>query len=259
VRFEPTPRGDGTAAVPAYTLVPQAVSGPGTNEVVGPNGATTTGPAPPIPFAERGDPNAEPGVGTNIDLSAHHSHARVVLAVLSAAVLLALVLAAPGLIRVLLRRRRLATHDTASAWQEIVDSLTDCGIPVAASESPRGLARRLTGRSVAEAAASQPGSLLGGEAAGALWALAVREEHRRYAPNGVNDTDANAAGQVRVVRHGLRGTRSRIGWLRAMVAPVSVWGRLRTRVPALVADVLDAGDRLIAAVVGRLPRLAGRG
>jgi hypothetical protein len=30
-------------------------------------------------------------------------------------------------------------------------------------------------------------------------------------------------------------------------------------VPVVVADALDAGDRLIAAVVGRLPRLAGRG
>jgi hypothetical protein len=157
-----------------------------------------------------------------------------------------------------MRRRRLARRDTASAWREVVDSLVDCGIPVAVSESPRGLARRLTGRTAAAASPADAEALLGGEAAGALWALATREEHRRYAPNGAAGTDLDAAASVRKVRHGLREAPSRIGWIRATVAPGSVWGQLRTRVPALVADVLDAGDRLIAAVVGRLPRLAGR-
>jgi transglutaminase-like putative cysteine protease len=260
VRFEPTPRGDGTASVPPYTFVPDASGGNGPSGAVGPDGSTATGPAPVIPFADRGDPNAEPGVGTNINLSGHHSHTRLLLGVLSAAALVALLLAAPGVIRVGMRRRRLARRDTASAWQEIVDSLVDCGISVAASESPRGLARRLTGRaaegSIPSAPPAPPAPLAGG-AATALWALATREEHRRYAPDGASDGDVDATGWVHEVRHGLLGRLSRSGRLRATAAPVSVWGRLRTRVPALVADVLDAGDRLIAAVA-RLPRLASR-
>jgi transglutaminase-like putative cysteine protease len=257
VRFEPTPRGDGTAAVPPYTFVPEASGGSGPSGAVGPDGSTATGPAPVIPFAERGDPNAEPGVGANINLAAHHSHTRLLLGILSAAVLMALLLAAPGVIRIGMRRRRMARHDTASAWREIVDSLVDCGISVAASESPRGLARRLTGRTAEGSLPSGPAAPLSGEGATALWALATREEHRRYAPDGASGGNVDAAGWVHEVRRGLLGRLSRVGRLRATGAPVSVWGRLRTRVPAFVADVLDAGDRLIAAA-GRLPRLASR-
>ena len=228
---------------------------------MGPGGASTTKPAlGPLPFADRGDPNAEPGVGPIVNVSGGRSaHAWTWLAVLFA-VLVVLLLAVPALVRFLVRRRRLARHDPASVWREVVDSLMDCGIPVAASESPRGLARRLTG-SAARGEPATTGALLAAEAAGAFWSLAAREEQRRYALNG-DRGDLDAASQVRevrAVRHGLRGTLSRVGRLRATLAPLSVWGRLRTRVPALVADALDTGDRMIAAVVGRLPRLAGRG
>jgi transglutaminase-like putative cysteine protease len=264
VRFEPTPRGDGTAAVPAYSFPPQSLGGTEIGGAIGSNGSTTTTPNGAVPpFADRGDPNTDPGIVSNVTASSHHSsHVRIWLGVLAAGALIVVLLAVPGLVRLWIRRRRLARHDTASAWREVVDSLIDCGIPVAASESPRGLARRLTGRSAWIGRTPITGSLLDVEAAGALWALATREEHRRYAPSGTGGTaqaDTEAAGWVREVRHGLRATLSRGGRVRATVAPASVWGRLRTRVPALVADALDAGDRLIAAVVGRLPRLAGRG
>lgn len=267
VRFEPTPRGDGTATVPLYSILTQTAPGVGPGNTSGSAGANSTTPNGAVPpFADRGDPNTDPGTVPNVAVAGHHSsHVRLWLGALAAGVLIVVLLTGPGLVRLSIRRRRLARHETASAWREVVDSLVDCGIPVAASESPRGLARRLTGRSAWAGRTPVTGSLLDGEAAGALWALATREEHRRYAPSGTegsggaDQADTEAAGWVRDVRHGLRATLSRAGRLRATFAPASVWGRLRTRVPTLVADALDAGDRLIAGLVGRLPRLAGRG
>jgi hypothetical protein len=273
VRFEPTPRSDGSATVPDYTFRPQAASSTGPDGSAGSDGSSTTNSNGGVkPFVERGDPNAEPGVGPNLNLSGQHaSHTRLWLAVLAAGALLVVLLAGPGVARVLVRRRRLTRQGIAAAWREVVDSLIDCGIPVGANEAPRGLARRLTGRASAEQASPSTGALLSGPAAADLWSLAAQEEHRRYAPDGTNDitgtngtngtnsADPDVAGWVRHVRHGLLGTLSRTGRLRATVTPASVWGQLRTRVPVVVADALDAGDRLIAAVVGRLPRLAGRG
>jgi transglutaminase-like putative cysteine protease len=259
VRFEPTPRGDGTAVVPTWTFLPQSLGNTGIGPTTGSDTGTPTNPGV-IPFADRGDPNAEPGLGPNITAPHHHHFSQTTfLVALSAACLIVLTLAAPALVRLLMRRRRLGRRDAASAWREVVDSLVDCGIPVAVSESPRGLARRLTGRTDPSEEQMDSGALLHGQAASGLWSLATREEHRRYAPDGSDHGDPDAAGWVRDVRHGARATLSRLGRLRATVAPVSVWGQLRTRVPALVADTLDTGDRLIASIAGRLPRLAGRG
>ena len=270
VRFEPTPRGDGTATAPAYTFPP--VAGPSTTSpdtTLNQNGtASATRNGAPLPYAERGDPAAEPGAGTAAPGSTAHSSHPLRWVVPSAAGLLVLLLLAPGVARIVQRRRRLghrARHE-GGPWREVEATLLDHGLPIGASESPRGVARRLA--DPARAGLRRP---LDEVTAAAIGSLAAREERRRYAPAGPV-SNAAAAGQdvrqrpddaavteVAEVRRALRTSLPRRRRVRATVAPASVLTWVRRRVPAAAADVLDLGDRMMAAVAGRIPRPAGRG
>ncbi|KQS64844.1 DUF3488 and transglutaminase-like domain-containing protein [Modestobacter sp. Leaf380] len=125
------------------------------------------------------------------------------------AVLLAL-LAAPGLTRVLQRRRRLADGSPGAVWDELLATSTDLGLPVTTTGSSRQVAARLT-----EVAA------VDGSAAAALRALAAALEGAVYGPPGdhpVRDLSAASAAADRALRAGV-GRRDR--W-RARLAPASV-------------------------------------
>jgi hypothetical protein len=253
VRFEPTPRSDGTASPPAYTFQPVGGAGstggpstPGTSTSTNRNGA-------PLPFADRGDASTDPGTLPALDPTQAQpaDHTRGLLLEIVGLVLVGAA-ATPAVVRVLIRRRRISRRARAGAgsWREVLDTLVDVGIALPVSETPRGVARRLTAST----------GLLDGPAAEALWALATDEERRRYAPASSPGAAGatGAAGDVRRVRSGLLAASTRWQRVVAAVAPRSVLIRVRARVPAAVADGLDAGDRLLAAVAGRLPRVAGR-
>ena len=123
-----------------------------------------------------------------------------------------LLLLVPAFVRVSVRRRRLraaggadAAAAARAAWDEVVGTAADYGVPVRASETPRGLARRL-GHELD----------LDDDASRGLRLVALAEERARYAAHAGVDGDLPAA--VRAVRHGLRGEADRRRRWRASAA-----------------------------------------
>jgi transglutaminase-like putative cysteine protease len=139
-------------------------------------------------------------------------------------VLLALLLASPGVARVAQRRSRLATAGRGgprsaarAAWDELVATATDLDIALRPAESPRASAARL----ITEVPLSGP-------AAAALRLLALAEERARYARDPAVGGDLPTA--VRAVLRGLGAARGRgRRWL-ARCAPPSVLRGLRESV-----------------------------
>jgi hypothetical protein len=123
-------------------------------------------------------------------------------------------LAAPGLIRLTIRRRRwLAAGEAAgranAAWRELRSDLTDYGLDGPVSESPRALARR-----VVTAAG------LGEAERDAINRIASAEERARYAPAPAAGETLQADSQL--VRRGIaRSVRRGRRW-RARLLPASV-------------------------------------
>lgn len=234
LRFEPTPRSDGQATTPAYTL-PASAGGQGNQEDVIPTPGPSSGPqpstsAPPITLPT--DPAAVSTRGGGLPWRA--------LALLA---LLGVVLAVPGATREAVRRRRwLAAADPRrrahAAWAELRDDVVDLGFPWWPSDSPRGTGRRLADRVDLSAAG-----------AAALSRVVRAEERARYAPAGP-DADADGlATDVRAVRHDLRAAVSRRRRVLAVVLPVSTLRRAGSAVGAAVERVFEAFDAFWPAVL----------
>jgi hypothetical protein len=146
VPFEPT-AGLGVPTTFAPASVP--VTPDGTDvEPRNPDGST---PAPSSSIAP-GEPGGPPLTGSSgIDAAAFNP-----VPALLAGLVIALLLAIPGVFREVRRRTQISSArggDAGAAWRELQETALDLGIPVPASESPRVLGARLVGAHGAPAAA----------------------------------------------------------------------------------------------------------
>jgi transglutaminase-like putative cysteine protease len=214
VRFEPTPGGEGaqgTAVTPVYPLS-APVSTP-TGPVQAPT-SPVTGPAQAKPgTVPRGI--RQPGAGGS-GPGGHHGGAGsggfpVGLTVALVALLL---IVAPGLTRLLTRRRRwlTATGDAGrahAAWRELTSDLADHGLSHPRSESPRALGRRVADAGHLDEPARQ-----------ALSRITAAEERARYART---PADAESLrGDTTTVRRALARNVGRPQRWRARLLPASI-------------------------------------
>ena len=206
--FDPTPLTDGRTVAPAYAPRAQASTGPssGLSASANPSAGPT---ANQIPQEDLNPGSSDGGLqGSGLITPRRLLVTAIVLVVL-------LLLLVPALVRVSVRRRRLRTAGGAdaaaaarAAWDEVVGTAADYGVPVRASETPRGLARRLGHELDLDDGAGR-----------GLRLVALAEERARYAAHAGVDGDLPDA--VRAVRHGLRGEADRRRRWRATLLPPS--------------------------------------
>jgi len=135
VSFEPT-AGLGVPTTFAPASVP--VTADGTDVQRNPDGST---PAPSSSIAP-GEPGGPPLTGSSGIEAAAFNPVPALLAVLVVALLLAI----PGVFREVRRRTQISSAragDAGAAWRELQETALDLGIPVPASESPRVFGARL--------------------------------------------------------------------------------------------------------------------
>ncbi|KNB52710.1 transglutaminaseTgpA domain-containing protein [Streptomyces caatingaensis] len=215
-RFEPTPS---RGAPPEYT-VRRDPAGAGADDPAAP---VPDRPSGPRPAPSRGDaPGPVPGgpgsAGLPADGSSSSGPGAVVWSA-AAGALLVLLLAAAPLWRVRVRARRLGggrgpadpVARTLAAWRELTDSAWDHGIAPERARTPRGTVERIS------AAAA-----LDSSAAAAAGRVATAVERALYAPEPPASGDL--AGDVALVRAGLRASAGWPARLRAVLAPRSVAG-----------------------------------
>ncbi|RKR19471.1 transglutaminase TgpA family protein [Arthrobacter oryzae] len=269
VPFEPTPS---RGVVPAYAMAASTPSGASTNErndALTPGGRSSAAAAPtaaPVPLPGA----AAPASGNAIPAQAFYG--------VGAALLLALLVASPRLVRGGVRRRRLRTADRRGsgaapasalpAWAELRDLATDYGVGPLASETPRHFFQRLR----ASAALGEPGDGPGQRAAAALTEDFEREKYGR--PSGAGGTggsggrggnpeSANPAGsaaaRIALVQDSLRAHAKPLVRLRAEWLPPSVMSGWRRALPRRVpAGTAQRTRRWIAGVWGQIRNTARR-
>jgi transglutaminase-like putative cysteine protease len=227
VRFEPTP---GRGAVPAYAPVP----------IAGAGAAATPTPTPTAGAVTSG-PQASAGPQTAEEVAAKRT-ADVWRAVATGGAVgggLLVLLALPGLLRILARRRRLARlgdgGTAALGWREVVDTGADLGMPPP-DGSPRVVAAALAQRLTAPDARAALGRIRD--------AFEVQTFGRR--------SPSVSADDVRTVVDRLRSVAGRAARVRGAVAPVSLLGRLRSPRLALRWPPPGSGRPSRAARLGRL-------
>ncbi|WP_457033956.1 transglutaminase family protein [Kitasatospora sp. P5_F3] len=173
---------------------------------------------------------------------------------LAVLVVLAL-LATPMLWRIGQRRRRLGggrhlagspeltDHQVLAAWEELIDTAWDLGIPPDDSYSPRGTAHR-----IAEA------GRLDAPAAAAAGRVALATERVLYARTAAPELPLGP--DVRTAAEGLRAAAGRRGRARAVLLPASA-ARLRRRIADRRLAVQDAVRERTGRVFAPVRRLAG--
>ncbi|MFI2610024.1 DUF3488 and DUF4129 domain-containing transglutaminase family protein [Kitasatospora sp. NPDC018619] len=253
LRFEPTP----SRGVPARYS--EASGTPTSAPTSQPTAAPQTASAAPVPSA---GPDCTPKQrqlgecgpqGRTVGAAAEESWllSGQVLGTLAAVLALIALLLVPMLWRTAVRRRRLgggrrgpgagpADARVLAAWEELVDSAWDLGIPPDESRTPRSAARRITEE-----------AHLDEEAAAATGRLALATERVLYAPAGQPAAESSAA-DVRAVRRGLRAAAGRRGRTRALLLPASsvqLWWR--------ASDAGRAARAAVATAVGRAGERAG--
>ncbi|HEX5597972.1 MAG TPA: DUF3488 and transglutaminase-like domain-containing protein [Micromonosporaceae bacterium] len=167
----------------------------------------------------------------------------------AAAVALAPSPAAPGMAEVVpgdqgAARSRAHVH---AAWDELIDTLIDFGVPVVPSETPRATVERLvTAKLTSDAAVD------------ALQVLGRAEERARYARGLLPGGRLSEA--LLVVRQSLVATADRRTRMRASLLPPSVLLRWRLRIGEVSARLLIGFGRLRDGLLRWSPRrlLAGR-
>ena len=177
LRFEPTPRADGTVNVPLYgqasVAAIQSLGKTGASVSAGGGApATVKGPKPfqdTDPDANRHKAATSGSHGFSLPISGHAlAWVIAVLVLLLIALILPLVQSAGR------RRRRVHAGDPREvallAWRETMRDAFDLGYRADATDSPRQAARRLTGE-----------ASLSNEAAGAMDRMARAVERARYA------------------------------------------------------------------------------
>ncbi|MQS11859.1 transglutaminase domain-containing protein [Streptomyces kaniharaensis] len=186
-----------------------------------------------------------------------------VLGTLAAVVALIALLLVPLFWRAALRRRRLGggrrrpggdgpggltDAQVLAAWDELIDSAWDLGIPPDESRTPRAAARRIT--ETAE---------LDENAAAAAGRLALATERVLYAPSG--QVTGPLAADVRTARAGLRATAGRADRARAVLLPPSsaqLWWRISEAVMTARAAAGTRTRRVTDAVTGPVRRVFTR-
>ncbi|MEU9046470.1 MULTISPECIES: DUF3488 and transglutaminase-like domain-containing protein [unclassified Kitasatospora] len=188
-----------------------------------------------------------------------------VLGTLAAVVAVIALLLVPMLWRTAVRRRRLGgggrrrpggtgsaeltDAQVLAAWDELVDSAWDLGIPPDESRTPRSAARRITEKADLDA----------DSAAAAGW-LALATERVLYAPPG-QTTAAPLAADVHTARRGLQASVGRAGRTRALLLPPSsaqLWWRTSDAVRAARAAVGTRAARTGEAATAPLRRVFTR-
>jgi hypothetical protein len=228
--FDPTPLEDGRTVAPGYAPRPQA----------SPTASSTasTGATPSAgPTGNQLDPaDIDPGVASPDTPGQVLTAQRAVIGGGVLAVLLLLL--TPALVRLSSRRRRLrtaggqdATAAARAAWDEVIGTATDYGVPVPRTETPRGLARRF-GRDLS----------LDTETTQALRLVALAEERARYAARAGVEGDLPSA--VRAVRRGLRADAGRRRRWQAALLPPSTVRAVRSGSALRAANASSALSRL---------------
>ncbi len=217
LRFEPTPGGPGgqqTAVEPAY------VSGAGASLGKGGNHGGT-GPAPSTSPTAGSVQNIGPKLRGHNGAAgpAAQAHGGGVPIGQIVLIVLVLVAATPGSVRLITRRRRWrsASGDSGlagAAWQELCADLDDYGLPGRPSESPRALARRVSSISDLDEPARQ-----------AIGRIATIVERARYAP--VPESAGAIRADVTIVRRALGKHATRGARWRARLLPASTLQPLR--------------------------------
>jgi transglutaminase-like putative cysteine protease len=244
LRFEPTPSdasgqaGQATASAPAYSYpplvggvpTPQPTSRAHQHAGLRPSATPRGGVVGPKLRGITGRGGASAGRRAATPLSA----ALLFIAVLAVAAV------GPRTARSLTRRRRwLRAADDAerahAAWGELRDDLTDHRIGCRASESPRALARRLTG--ILD---------LGADERAALERIALAEERARYSPSPV--TSGRPRADVATVRRAVAKSCDPGARWRARVLPASslrpAWAALQNALDVFSwMDMITTGLR----------------
>jgi transglutaminase-like putative cysteine protease len=244
-RFEPTPGGplaQGTATRPHYAAAPPSITSPG-------EPTEPTAPVNPKVGANQTGPGSRLNkfvTGTNPGPTGHRARGGSGFPIgLAVAVLAAVLLVAPGLTRVLTRRRRWLTAggDAASAhaaWRELSSTLTDYGLGGPGSESPRALARRVASAGQLDEPATQ-----------ALGRIAGAEERARYARSPA--AGAALRGDEQTVRRAVARNATRRQRWQARLMPAStlgpVWAALR-QAPDVFGWLDAAALRMRRSVLG---------
>ncbi|MFJ7907809.1 DUF3488 and DUF4129 domain-containing transglutaminase family protein [Kitasatospora sp. NPDC096204] len=187
-----------------------------------------------------------------------------VLGTLAAVLALIALLLVPMVWRTALRRRRLGgggrrgpgggpaeltDAQVLAAWDELIDSAWDLGIPPDESRTPRSAARRITEHAKLDA-----------DSAAATGRLALATERALYAPPGQAATEPLAA-DVRTVRRGMLATAGRAGRTRALLLPPSsaqLWWRISDAVRAARTAVGTAVERMVETLSAPARRLRAR-
>ncbi|SOB84587.1 transglutaminase family protein [Streptomyces sp. 1331.2] len=182
-----------------------------------------------------------------------------VLGTLAAVLAVLALLLLPMLWRTAVRRRRLGRSgrrrpggdgpteltdaQVLAAWDELVDSAWDLGIPPDESRTPRSAARRITEKAALDA-----------DSAAAAGRVALATERVLYAPPG-QPTTALLAADVQTARRGLQAHAGRAGRTRALLLPPSsaqLWWRIsdavRTARTAVATGAGRAGEAVSAPV-----------
>ncbi|MFJ1702277.1 transglutaminaseTgpA domain-containing protein [Kitasatospora sp. NPDC088346] len=266
-RFEPTPS-RGSAPVYTRDTSAPATTAPTTQPTADPTGASS---APSPSGGESCDPKlrriGECGGGPkDAALGAGQDAWWTSTPVLASGALIVLLLAllvTPMLWRTRIRRRRLGvgrhrggpdrvqlTDDQVlAAWQELIDSAWDLGIPPDDARTPRSAVQRL-----AESAE------LDAESAAAAGRVALATEQVMYARSGA--ATAPLGPDVRAAREGMLARTGRLGRIRAVLLPASlarVWWRAADRVMVLRQAARERTARVFAAVRSAVTKPFRRG
>ncbi|MGW4891157.1 transglutaminase family protein [Kitasatospora sp. NPDC004240] len=186
------------------------------------------------------------------------------LATLGGVLVLVALLLTPMTWRLLRRRRRLGAggrrrpggdghtpltdEQVLAAWDELIESAWDLGVPPDDSRTPRAAARR-----IADSAS------LDESAAAAAGRVALATERVLY--SRAAEVSAPLASDVRAARDGLRAGAGRAGRTRAVLLPASsvqLWWRLSDAVLTARLAVRGTVSRVVEAVTGPFRRAWGR-
>lgn len=228
VQFEPTP---GRGSVPSYSLPTAAVSAP-----IAPTPGAS-GAAAPGRELRALDEQQQAGARAQA-ADAREALTRTLVFGAALLLVLCLPLLSRSVLRIGRRRRARAEWAVQPLWQELADTMTDCGHPVHDTETPRARAAQLA------AVLAGTGGGAGGDAAGggaqaewrgALERLLAEVERQRYARPGVAAPNAEQDAQrtatllrdAALLDSSIRSATPFGRRLRALLLPASLFGRLR--------------------------------
>ncbi len=154
-----------------------------------------------------------------------------------------LLLATPGVSRLLMRRSRLRRPEpdrlAEGAWNELADTMIDLGLPWNEAATPRATGQRLSNRVPAS-----------GHAALDLLVRAVERARYSRNPGDLGDVRGALSTLTSALRAGTRRGRVVV----AAVFPPSLWRQAR-QVSRLFGWLVDGWDTVFHAIAGRLRRV----